>query len=456
MRIASGFFALALLLCCASCKHDSSTFQAGVGVATMDVPSGAPLAGYIGSERRLDSPDLNPLNYHTFFKPSEGTHDPVRAKALVLTKGSSTLVLVRLDTVMVTVNLCNDLLKAISKIHGVPKSHILLAATHNHSGPGCFSDRLYLQVGGLDVFHPVVTAKIKAAALEAVAKAFLSRVDAKIGFGSGATTGLVVNRRDDPWLDPTATVMRVDKASGGPLALLFHMAVHGNAVGPENLLVTADVPGYAEAALGSLTGAEALFFNGAEGDVDPVVAEETIAEAEPWGPACAAQVHAIWSSVSTSTEFTLAASRHTTKLPDPFVKTTIPSLAPDIATFLSALAGAAHFFGMSASPELLPLKGLMDQAFSFQAIRLNDRLIVTVPGEPTTPVGMQLKEIALAKGYPNTLVFGVANGYMGYVVSAEQHEAGGYETALTLFGPETDDLVAAEAGKAIDALPVGE
>ncbi|MFC3957770.1 neutral/alkaline non-lysosomal ceramidase N-terminal domain-containing protein [Halovivax cerinus] len=79
-----------------------------------------------------------------------------------------------------------------------------------------------------------------------------------------------------------------------------------------------------------------------------------------------------------------------------------------------------------------------------QAMRLGDRLLVTVPGEPTVAMGRRM-EAAAADAAPDDVtdvtVVGVANGYNGYFTTPEEYDQQHYEGGHTVFGKYASLLV---------------
>jgi hypothetical protein len=74
-------------------------------------------------------------------------------------------------------------------------------------------------------------------------------------------------------------------------------------------------------------------------------------------------------------------------------------------------------------------------------LRLGDRVIGAVPGEVTTTAGRRMREQMLAgaraAGLPASaaLILGHANGYLEYIVTAEEYTAQYYEGGSTIYGP---------------------
>src|SRR3990167_8717698 len=93
--------------------------QAGVARETFTLPKHVPLAGY---SRRQG-------------KPSQGVHDPVGVRALVLRDGPTTVALVSCDLLIVDEHLYQAVRHRLLG-GGMPQDTVLIvAATHTHSGP---------------------------------------------------------------------------------------------------------------------------------------------------------------------------------------------------------------------------------------------------------------------------------------------------------------------------------
>ncbi|PYV79948.1 MAG: hypothetical protein DMG93_19990, partial [Acidobacteria bacterium] len=162
-------------------------------------------------------------------KLSTGTLDPLYARVLVLEAGEKRLALVTLDLGRTfresELAQLRQRLKATAGI-----SFLIVTASHTHSGPNILDQ----EAGGkLQAWETSAIEKISAAVVEA------SRhlIDAQIGTGRGEVYIGYNRRQVQPdgtikmlWtnpgkqptapLDPTVFVMRVDDASGKPLAIL--------------------------------------------------------------------------------------------------------------------------------------------------------------------------------------------------------------------------------------------
>ncbi len=152
----------------------------------------------------------------------------------------------------------------IAKATGVAAERVLVACTHTHSAPDTGLGDL-LAGRPLAPHVPGLFAAIEAAGVEA----WQRREPARLGWAC-AEARIGRNRRiaEGP-LDPGVEVLRVDAASGRPLAVLFRHSCHGTVRGHDNLDISADWPGAAAEVIESETGAVAPFLLGAHADIDP-------------------------------------------------------------------------------------------------------------------------------------------------------------------------------------------
>src|SRR5581483_8225547 len=70
---------------------------------------------------------------------STGTHDPLKAKALVLRQGRKEVALVFCDLIGMSLNVSTNARALASRKTGIPIANIVIAATHSHTGPS-FND----------------------------------------------------------------------------------------------------------------------------------------------------------------------------------------------------------------------------------------------------------------------------------------------------------------------------
>jgi hypothetical protein len=86
----------------------------------------------------------------------------------------------------------------------------------------------------------------------------------------------------------------------------------------------------------------------------------------------------------------------------------------------------------------LSQKGDLPQAAPFTAMRIGDRLIVTVPGEPTVGLGKMIRDSVTrtlgGSGIAQVVLVGYANEYLSYFTTPAEYEQQAYEGGFTLYG----------------------
>ena len=223
--------------------------------------------------------------------------DPLYVKALALRQGTNVAVIITVDAVAIggIGHIRNDYLPNIRaqllKGLNLPPEHVLINASHCHG---------------------VVCADVEARTVQAVQAAFKEMVPVKAGAGVGHEDRIQENRRlrlkngreadvrhayslppDEAVagvgpVDPEIGILRLDRANGKPLAVVFNFAIHPiQGVPGKGNTATADITGFAsrtiEEQLGD--GAIALFVQGCAGDINPVLYKDVNhpRDAEPLG-----------------------------------------------------------------------------------------------------------------------------------------------------------------------------
>src|SRR5438067_2521567 len=249
-------------------QSTTQPLKVGFGAVDLVTPAGVPLAGY-GSAARRTFPYVHGNDYAKFFKPSSGSHDAIRSKAMVLLQGDKKLLFISIDIAGLTAETYEDLLVRLASL-GFHRDEVFAAATHTHSGPGTLSQKWLWQLLASDRFQPKVYGRVLDGIVESAKDAQASAQPAELFSVSFPVQGLQRNRRHrDGWFDPTANLLLARSPSGAWLGAMVNFAVHGTALNARNLELSADLPGGIERELQEQLHAPVLFINGAEGDVSP-------------------------------------------------------------------------------------------------------------------------------------------------------------------------------------------
>lgn len=439
----------------AAVRSDSAgpALRAGAASVTLALPRGVPLGGYGAAPRRRTDAlsiamqiaglagrciDPTPADPASFFSPSTAQHDPLRARAVVLERGRTRLALLRIDAVAVSRKLRDELV-AHARTLGIAPAALLVAATHTHSGPGAVSDRRLWQLLAMDCFHAGAYRAVVTAAERALDRAVASLQPASLGVGVTEVKGVTHNRSGRPGIvDRHLTLIKITTAPGTPLAAVVSFAIHGTCLGASNLELSADVSGQLESALAQKLRVSPLFLNGAEGDVAP--SKGGHAGAKQLGAVIATAAASLWKRTSVRSDATLAATAADVPMGTPSFNG-----CPPLIDFVPAIC-------QLITDNLLPLSRWMPSKLPFAALRIGDLALATIPGEPITEIGRQIRAAGKALGFGHTAVVGLANDYMGYVTTPAEYRRYSYEARMTLYGRTTGTLAVQAATARLAAL----
>ena len=418
MRISRiGVLGVALILAVASRGTCGATLRAGVARAEITPPAGEQMWGY--ESRR---------------QPATGTLDPLYARVLVLEAGPESA---PRRLALVTLDLGRSfgpgslvrLREAAKRSSGI--SCLLVAASHTHSAPVIRDEYR----GAPPAWEQAALDKIG----RAIAEATDGLQPARIGVGTGAayighnrlrvnSDGTVswfeVNPTRIPTapVDPTVTVLRIDRADGTPLAVLTNYACHPVVFGADNLRYSADFPGVMNRVVEQSLGGhvQSFFLQGAPGDINPYYAVTPIEQdavgrrdwtGERLGREAARIAKEIHSRTNGAPSIDFAESTLTVRLRwniEKFRAALLKFLGPD----------GMEIYGARIVPEIqLPVTTVLID---------RDIALMTMPGEPFVDFQMNWRDRCPV---PPALLLGYTNGYNGYFPTIAAASRGGYGAA---------------------------
>ncbi len=365
-----------------------SELTAGVARVEITPPVGYPMGGY--SDRK---------------GPSTGVHDRLYATVLVLKAEGQSVALISCDLRSFPSERVIRLAQQQRLV-----DHVLIAATHTHSGPITWEDQTWPSKARS--WFAETEQRIVQAIAEASQRTFPARIAAGVGqiyLGhnrckvepDGKVTMLWRNAERVPTspLDPTLGIIRIDDASGKTRAIIVNYACHAVVLGPDNRLISADYPGYlARRIEREFDGALCLFTQGGAGDINPYLDKQPVdqngfGEAEKMGNALA-------------------------------------EVALNVARRLQPKGNAQAT--LKAVAEVIEFRDRWDKTKILNAglttLLINNEIaIVTLPGEPFVELQIALRD---KSEVPHTFLFGYtysAGGqWVGYIPTIRAAAEGGY------------------------------
>lgn len=426
------------------------------GAASVDItpPAGVPLAGYGGGVRRRSFPDLNPLNDYTFLNPATGARDPLYAKAVIISNGSTSVAVLTLDAIATDAAVVEEVhRKAAARGVTVPLENLMVAASHTHSGPGCMSKRMFWQLTAADLFVDRVFQQATDKMADALVRAHQSMAPAVVGFGREQVTNATRNRRhrDSPALqadsiDPELAVLRVDRTDGTPVATVWNFAIHGTHMGM-NMEFSADIMGSASnKAEAQGTGGVVLFLNGCEGDIAPTGSYDGTGQV-----LCDALLRARAGAVTSSGGF-LGSADEWVDFGQATIDWSVQRQGQSGPAMNNGFLSALNTIGVGIGISLGVPQGWIETRFRFQAIRIGRGVLASLPGEPIHTLGLSLKHDGRGLGFDHVMIAGLANGHGAYFTSEQEYWYGGYEALASFFGPDNGARLTAAARRQMTRL----
>lgn len=462
-------FGLVLVSCMAGYTQPGSTssndqvFRAGAATSNITPPLGQPIVG----------------NYVS--PPATHIHDELHARCLVLDDGTSKVVFAIVDNVGVDRRVFDEAKRRIEKATGIPQDHMLMSATHTHSGisaGGLEEKRRGWNEGDpLDEYQLFLARRIA----DGVQVALNNLEPARIGWGTGSLPQHLFNRRwkmknpkvnpygvkdlvvmnpgianpdlDEPAgpTDPQVSFLSVQAKDGRPIALLANYSLHYVGGVPSGH-ISADYFAVFADRIQELFKADrqhppfvGMLTNGTSGDVnninfrgpaekhppyekmrivahdlaDEVMRVHRTLKFADWVPVRAAQSPLIL-KVRRATPQMLAKAREVLTRPD-----TVKLIHPLEKIY------ADRLLQMEAEwPDQVEIL--------LQAVRIGDVGIAAVPFETFTETGLEIRK---RSPFKPSFTISLANGSYGYLPTPEQHAMGGYETWITTNKVQKDATV---------------
>ncbi len=367
----------------------SMKMRIGLGDFIFKFGPGYPMGGYEG--RKL---------------PSEGVHDEIHARAIILECGNERACIVSIDFVGVEKTRVENTKKKIATEFGIPEQNILIAAIHTHSAP--LNIRLFSNPyeNFDEVYEGIVSA---------VKQACSKMKEGIIKISKMIIKGAAFNRRDwdekSAYIDEEATILMFEGQDGKLDGVLYNYSNHPVVLEPSNLLISADWPYYTQEYLRSALGNRnlfVLFLNGTPGNTNPINSpmngskKRTFEDCKEIGDITAKGI--------------LQGLQHAVPLSGQGIKGIVKNVeieADDVdkEEIFSFATGKVENDVFKISTVI-------------QVLKIGDLAIVSAPGEYFPHIAKSIKE---KSPFKYTFIAGYANDYIGYAGLKEHYEIGGYE-----------------------------
>ena len=437
-------FCALLIVSMATTAQDANVFRAGASTSNITPPLGESIIG----------------GWRPF--PAKNVHDELHARCLVLDDGENRIAIVICDVLGIPREVIDAAKIRISETVGIPDSHVLVAATHTHSGTTTRGPKSVMWKDDGTEYQAFLAMRIA----DGVQRAVNHLEPAEIGWGRAQEPSEVFNRRwevTDPALlknpfggtdrvrmnppsgsaalirpagpvDPEIGFVSVRSVDGRPIALLANYSLHYVGGVPSGD-VSADYFGYFcrsieqrfprdddRAFVGMLT-------NGTSGDINNINFRQRGPRRKPYekmkevAEKVADQVYAAYQNVEFHSWVALDAVSMDLPL-------TLRKPTPETLQYLAEVTADQPAEPRSKERIYLErLTKLKDGPETIdarlQVLQIGALSISAIPFETFVEIGLELKS---RSPFSQTFTVELANGWYGYLPTPEQHELGGYET----------------------------
>ncbi len=436
----------------------ASASELRVGVAQVDItpPLGIPMAGY----------------YHA--RGADGVLDPLFSKAMVIESDGQRAALVVLDIISVTRSVTDQARAEIEKETGIPGDHVMISASHAHTGPELAArTRFSAEMGGQKQMAIDYTAGLPNKIAESVRAANERLQAAQLSLAKGRCENLAFNRRyfmrdgSVGWnpgklnpdimmpagpTDPDVGILYVEKPNAaGPtqsLGTYVNFAMHPDTTGGSK--ISADWPGALGRVLAAYHGPQhiTILANGTCGNINHCDfswkwLNSGTNEPNRIAVILGAAVFQAYKDLKPLTPGRLAAKSETVELALPEIspeqledaKKTVAATKDDRSGNFMKLVRAYRALDVAAR-EGKP------QRVEVQAIAVGrDAAWVGLPGEIFVELGLAIKK---RSPFRQTFVVELANENLGYIPDRRSYAEGNYE-------PESARCAPGSGEKLVDA-----
>ncbi len=356
-------------------------------------------------------------------RTSTGVHDSIYHRIIALDDGITQFFLVSTEICLISPSEYDHMASLLKKKLGINPANFWWTATHTHSAPEVGVPGLAESFMGDRYKHPVDTAYtsfIEQSILDGIVEAQKKLEPAKMGVGWGFSQANINrrafddNNRGSIGLNPDGPVdrriglIRLEKKDGSLLAIIANYPMHGTVLGGDFVQISGDAPGIVSDYVEKKTRAPVLFINGAAGNMAPIYSVYPDPQSGHL-----TQFRVLLGDRILAANKKIISTSDSVKLFTGAI--TVESPRKPNLTWPSYLAAYTTKAKNGVDLVKLPIRFL----------RLNDEVAIwSAPIELFCEVANKIRDLS---PFPFTFYYGYANGWLGYLPSAEEWKYGGYE-----------------------------
>ncbi len=400
---------------------------------------------YLGVARKVITPEIGGQLYgYRLDIFSDSVLDDLTVTAFYFKQGNMDALMLTATVCLIQTGLADRILEEIEKEYGISRHRCLISATHTHSGPNTVGTYGWGDVDQ-DYCEKIFIPQIH----EAVKEAMSSICPVKAGIATGKSYA-GVNRREinlnnkaflgqNEWgvFDPRMTVISFRNGEKN-VANMIHYGMHCTTAGNYRG-ITRDWAGVMTDKLEKISGGITAFFNGAEGDVGP-----RLANGISWGHGpndvneigyvAAQDAVRIYKEISSYENVSLKTFCGPVKLPLEKRESYDVALK-EYERYKEATVNLSghlrkHYEDVIASYRD-GCEDISHSEFQQVVIRVGKIAFVSFPYELFSEISLRINK---ASDIPNVLSLSNTNGSEGYFVTQDEICRGGYEVSMFRHG----------------------
>ncbi len=441
---------LLIMSCISIFRVTAQDVQIGAAAVKITPPLGTPMAGYY------------------YERGVEKIHDDIYAKALVIGAGGTKVAIVSCDLIGISATLVNEARRLIEKATGIDAKHVMIGATHSHTGPVIpgFREKFGKKSPGSDMLNRYISA-LPGLIAASVQQANAALKPATLSFGRGREDSMGFNRRyfmtdgTVAWnpgklnpkivkpagpTDPSVSVLYAEGNDGKAISTYVNLAMHLDDVG--GLEVSADLPFTLSTILGAVKGPGMVtaFSQGCSGNVNHINVKSPIVqnghgEAARLGTLLAGEVLKTYTRLHPVTISKIKVASEMIQLPLAAISKDDLPWAREIASKYG-IKDAAPFYDFVKAFKILEVNDRNGKPIEaeIQAFTLGDQCaVVSLPGEIFTEIGLYIKS---RSPYPYTIITELTNATLGYMPDRKAYMEGAYEVLVSRVAPGAAETLA--------------
>ena len=373
-------------------------------------------------------------------RQSKGVHDRIYHRIVALDDGQTQFFLVSSDLCLFAPSVYDEATAELKRQTGIDPTQVWWTVTHTHSAPEVGPPGLEKAMMPERYTHEPdeeYTASVERALIDGVKEARAKLAPARLGAGTGFSAANINRRARDVdgrislGLNPDGPVdrqiglLRLDRPDGSVVALIASYAMHGTALGPQNVQISGDAPGVVAAYVEEKLGAPMLYINGAAGNIAPIYtvqADFRAAHITEFNVLLGDRILSASQAIrGTTSEVRLRAGEKVIETP----RKAGFGWNDSQAKYLRIANGGAAMVR-------IPVRFLT----------INDEVAIwAAPLELFCEVAINVRN---RSPYPHTFYYGYANGWLGYLPTRQAFAEGGYEPLTSVVTEQAGEDLANE------------